>query len=441
MEILEQSVRAVKAIAPQIPDPSEITEELEIAERAAARGYFSPDEDERIRQVFADYLQSRAVLLMVLSELRQSVSRRKVSSKDYLKAFAVGFTVALILVRLGRSLIDAFAHHPVIRKKLDEAEPRYSIPAGQFSEVYRSVTRPKNILGFHKALLVAEYRREPLLALADDPVVGSIIPMLERELARIHEYGRFDGGRIVKHGIDRLRQAPRQSVKKVLFNLFKMSGSAIAEMQNPFHRKRVTRRIRRKMEALLEPGDVMITRHDDAMSNWFLPGFWPHGAMYVGSEAQRKALGISLSAERELKAMDPYSVLEAKKDGVLFRPLAETLHVDSFTVLRPRLSPEERGAALTRGVTHEGKLYDFEFDFRRADKLVCTEVVYRTFHGVGPIDFKLKPRSGRVCLSAEDVLDSALDDRYFDVLCVYGVGNNKLVVGDAARDVLVKSYR
>ena len=426
---------------PQIPEPSAISEELEIAERAAERGYFTPDEDERIRRVFANYLQSRAVLLLLLNDLRSALPRRRANPEEYLKVFAVGFTAALILVRLGRSLVDAFETVKVIRKKLDEAEPRYAIPPGQFSEIYRSVTRPRNILGFHKALIFAEFKRDALMALADDPVVASVIPTLAKEMGRVDEVGRYDGGRIIRHRLHRMRQAPKQQIKGVLFTLFKMSGSAIAEMQNPFHRKRVTRRIRRKMEAMLEPGDVIITRHDDALSNLFLPGFWPHGAMYIGTEAQRRALGVELSPERERKALDPYAVLEAKKDGVLFRPLLETLHVDSFTVLRPRLSSEERAQALSNGATHEGKLYDFEFDFCRADKLVCTEVVYRTFHGVGPVNFELKTRSGRACLSAEDVLDSALDDNFFEVLCVYGVGNNRLVTGVEARDVLERSYR
>ena len=155
----------------------------------------------------------------------------------------------------------------------------------------------------------------------------------------------------------------------------KWGGRVVAEVQNPFHRKRVSETIRQQVSALLEPGDVLITRHDDALSNLFLPGFWPHGALYIGTEAQREALGVDFDEVRRQRASDPHTILEAKKDGVLFRRLEETLRVDSFAVLRPRLSDADRATCLGRASTHEGKLYDFDFDFTRADRLVCTEVV------------------------------------------------------------------
>jgi len=54
------------------------------------------------------------------------------------------------------------------------------------------------------------------------------------------------------------------------------------------------------------------------MSNLFLPGFWPHSALWLGAEDA--------------------DILEAKKDGVLLRTIEDTLQVDAFIVLRPKLT-------------------------------------------------------------------------------------------------------
>jgi len=37
--------------------------------------------------------------------------------------------------------------------------------------------------------------------------------------------------------------------------------------------------------------------------------------------------------------------------------------------------------ATARGLTHEGKPYNFDFDFTRSGRMVCTQVVYRSYEG------------------------------------------------------------
>ena len=107
------------------------------------------------------------------------------------------------------------------------------------------------------------------------------------------------------------------------------------------------------------------------------------------------------------------NILEAKKDGVLLREIEETLAVDAFTVLRPRLSEAQIKRALPKGLSHAGKLYDFVFDFATSDRLVCMEVIYRSYHGVGDIEFILSSMAGRNCLSAEGFLNQAISGMIF----------------------------
>ena len=52
-------------------------------------------------------------------------------------------------------------------------------------------------------------------------------------------------------------------------------------------------------------------------------------------------LGIRIDDERQARWSGDRRVLEALKDGVLFRPLETTLEVDAVAVIRPRLDPRE----------------------------------------------------------------------------------------------------
>ncbi len=189
---------------------------------------------------------------------------------------------------------------------------------------------------------------------------------------------------------------------------------------------------------MLQPGDVLITRHDHAFTNLFLPGYWPHAALYVGSEGDRERMGVPLDAERAARWRGDRRVLEALKDGVLFRPLEQTLAVDAVAVIRPQLGREDIARGLGRAVEHEGKSYDFDFDFFRSDCLVCTEVIYRAFDGLGQVRIPLTERSGRPTVSAEDLLDLAVAGRGFDPVAVCGAPDcpDRIVDGEAARDVM-----
>ena len=161
------------------------------------------------------------------------------------------------------------------------------------------------------------------------------------------------------------------------------------------------------------------------------------GQLYIGTPEEREALGM----EEGDRSGGNISVLEAKKDGVLYRELCETLAVDAFLVLRPVISNKELKEVLEKAFTHEGKLYDFVFDFRTADRLVCTEVVYRAYHGVGRFSFELSQRSGRHCLSAEDVIRQGLEKGMFEVLMCFGVEDDTLRHGEHAHSRVMASLR
>ncbi|MGK0184426.1 MAG: hypothetical protein ACI9R3_000192 [Verrucomicrobiales bacterium] len=442
--LIAQSARALCAVAPVLPQHARLQQEMEDATRAAERGYFLPDEDERVRGAFARYLGVRAALHETIRDLEPVYkSGSLMPDEQRLRVFAVAFCAACMLMRSARFLVDSYAGSKTIWRKLDEAEPRYGLPRKQFSQIYSSATQPFNVWRFYRAVAFAQSHADAIRALASEPDIAPVIQLLQEEQ---HEALRISKRAEAKyrlryfwHSMNRRRNS---TLSQILFALFEGSGRAISEMQNPFHQKRVSPDVIREVRRLLRPGDAIVTRHDDAVSNLFLPGYWPHAALYIGSTEERRAIGMEMDAGRWQRGCNPARVLEARKDGVRFRRLTDTLHVDAFTVVRPKLEPASVACALSRAAEHEGKFYDFEFDFRRSDRLVCTELVYRGFHAVGGLKFHLTARAGRPTFSAEDLLDLAVHGNGYEVVALYGEHrNNRLLTGQTARDHLAVTYQ
>jgi uncharacterized protein YycO len=131
-------------------------------------------------------------------------------------------------------------------------------------------------------------------------------------------------------------------------------------------------------------------------------------------------------------------VLESMRDGVNLRTLDSPFASDSIVVLRPSINRQDLGAALARCFAHEGKAYDFDFDFRRADRLVCTEVIYRAFDGVGSINIPLVQRAGRPTLSGSDLIQMGISETNFTPVAVFApLLTPGVVVGSRARSVLI----
>lgn len=437
---IHAATRAVLALAPALLNlEREIREVLDF-DRVVARGYFTPEEDGCLRHWFARYLTTRAALRETVEDLRPAAEGRVegLAFDRQLERFLVAFTAAALLVRAGRCLVADVAPHRMIQRKLNEPEPRFRIPGKQFTAVRRSLTSPVNAWRLWHAMRFADEHRDALDSLQGDPILAPVLEVLRASESSMRVPARiFLRGRL-RYRIHAWRQRRVSAVQQGIFAVAEAFGRVASEVRTPGLGHRVGVATCECLEKLLQPGDVLVTRHDQALTNLFLPGYWPHASLYLGPASVREALGVQVDAERMNRWSGPNCVLEARKDGVLFRPLEDTLAVDAVVVIRPQISSPEIARALGEATTHEGKLYDFDFDFFRSDRIVCTEVVYRAFDGVGGIQFALTQRGGRPTLSAEDVLKMAMAQRGFEPIAIYGSPGceDELVAGAAVRSRL-----
>ncbi|TWU49648.1 YiiX/YebB-like N1pC/P60 family cysteine hydrolase [Rubripirellula reticaptiva] len=379
------------------------------------RGFFTPTEDDQVVQLWVSYHMARAALLETLHSIRTTAGK---ASEENAAEFSLAYAAALILIDAARTLRDLYSDDLLVRRKLNESNSMYGIEQGSFDMIQLSLTNPVNAIGVRQADQFYTDHAELFSRLAgEDAKVASVVSLIDRLRDRVS----IGPTRYLKARAKELRHDARdrivtQSFGRAVYAIQEWGSRLVSSFSiKPGHIARLPDHVVSAMSNLLKPGDVFVTRKDAAVTNYFLPGFWPHAAMYVGSD----------------------SVVESLKDGVRVRTMDSPLGNDAVALIRPSLETGLIDRAILRAHSHVGKPYDFDFDFTRADRMVCTEVVYRSYEGLGGVKFELKKRAGRQTLSAEDLLELAVADRFFRPIAVYCARHgDMLLTGNAASNVL-----
>ena len=100
---------------------------------ARQRGYFTPDEDDRVRQMLLAYRSYRLGLYEII--YRYIDYEQIEEPTRQLRAFMVGFAAALTLYAKSLKLIQSYEHEPLIRQKLNEPDVKFGLEAGYFDDV------------------------------------------------------------------------------------------------------------------------------------------------------------------------------------------------------------------------------------------------------------------------------------------------------------------
>jgi len=398
-------------------------------------GFFNPSEDEEFGYWFARFITIRSNLWFIVDTSINNANSIDSLIDDYdYQYFVLGYAAVCSLIRMDSFLIKKVANHSLIQRKLNEAVPEHRIERKQFTKIHKALVHPNNAIRIHQAHKILKRKRHIIqTAVRNSPAEDAFkqLPKLERYLNLSRRNYVMAWLRSRKHNWRRRGASAKQ---KSIFTVLEYSGRITAELTLP-RPKKVTDAIRDELKKVVQPGDIFITRHSRAMTNLFLPGFWPHAALYVGYN--------DAETSNQKQWSNKLCTFEALKDGVHFRQLDETLNVDAFVIIRPNLTESDKQNAINRVIVHAGKSYNFDFDFFRSDQLVCTEIIYRAYDGINNQSIPLKERMGRKTLSAEDLLDFALDTDWAKVITIFGVGKdkNKLIYNADAIKALEESYR
>ncbi|MFO0925020.1 MAG: YiiX/YebB-like N1pC/P60 family cysteine hydrolase [Pirellulales bacterium] len=407
------------------------------------RNYIIPTEDEYIRGLLVTYWSLRNALLELVYDLK---NRGASSPESFQSLFLPGYAGALVLLDAARFLRERFHHWPTLRRKLNEPEPSFGIPAGVYDQTQESWTNPSHIWQLFDA---ARYYREhqakwnhhdSTKSVAD--LVAIIEVLSERLKMTWFDYSsyRFQF---------RLRQLgcflKRNCLQSAMFQIQKAAGILAADKYLKWdHHPSLPTNIQQQLNPVLSPGDVLLVRKEYALTNYFLPGYWPHAAFYLGRPDQLQHLGV----EKMLHLRDRWEkfqscdapligrVLEAMKDGVCIRSVSSPYRSDSILVLRPKISVDSLKQAIDRAFFHEGKDYDFSFDLHDQTAWFAPRSS-TALDGLEGTTFPLSLRAGRLTLAAADLVGMARRGETFHAVAAYvPMQSQQLIPENQLKEVL-----
>jgi hypothetical protein len=348
------------------------------------------------------------------------------------QAFLAHDASFLAVYRSALEFIDVAEKDPGLRVLLNDPVPELGLPKGVYDQLkvrFLNVQRAQEFSAMQVYFKTVNCKGNQ-----------STCDAIQADTAAIWNIGKGKGEVLTA-------KAALQLLEKAGFNAYFPVQAGVAEWMGDEKvlRKNVSLISHEQVDSMrtrLEPGDILFVRREWYLSNIGLPGFWPHGALYIGTPEERRKYfddpevktwltgqgWTSGDYEALLKAKNPQAyevslkpqmghpvrVLEAMSEGVSFTALEHCIDADSAAVIRPKLAKKEKAIALMRAFHYAGRPYDFNFDFLTDSEIVCTELVYKAYEpatGYHGLTFRLLDILGRKAIPANEMVHQ-FDEQY-----------------------------
>jgi hypothetical protein len=352
-------------------------------------------------------------------------------SDDELKALMFSLSVALTLYDTTLYTYYKFHDNPKMRRLLNEKDSAYRREGSTFEKSIKGVFSFKNSLYLQRAIKIYNlFYLERQFMFDDEELVRThrIIQasflyqnfQTRKTKGVLHDFFLIIGSRI-KIGAKAKLDFFNFLANSVLYHGSRAFGNAIGGIQkrrgilyrDPKFLSRVT--------SNLKPLDILLEKTPFRLTDSFIPGFWGHTAIYLGTQEQLEEMGIW-----DNKLVQQYSkeisrgkfIIEALRDKVQLNTLDHFSDIDDFSLIRMRseLTVQEQGEHILRALSHVGKKYDFSFDVETGDTIVCSELHYRTFID---INFQTTIYLGRSTISVDQVAEQAKSNMPFGPIMMY----------------------
>jgi len=354
----------------------------------------------------------------------------------YYSGYVLGIAARLCRLTAAAELMNFIASRSKLEEILNENNSEFGFAARSLDNTVKSALRPETLAHLYRfrishfeelQKLVNKDTRQDFSGMPAAFILANrqFLDSLSEKIASDPSW-KFLSRSIIKVSLDFIMPAQKA--------IFIWVGDTRIKQQKT---RLITERQIKKLGKMLLPGDIVLERQDWYLSNIFLPGFWPHSILYVGTSDELKAafdkdpqvrgwlknqkcesftqllrqsfpVAFKSWQSPAFKDHETCVVIEAISEGVVFNSLASSCHGDYLSAMRPRLSPLQRAKAIYTAFYYFGREYDFNFSFNTEQTMVCTELVVKAYAHpeAGALKFPIAEKFGKQGVSADSIVET-----------------------------------
>lgn len=351
----------------------------------------------------------------------------RVLRQDQLKAVMLSLSAALLLYDNYLMLTSVFVEDAKLRRFLNDRDSGYDIGIRKLDEVtmsYSSVAKRERVrraMRFYEDQLsdrAVDRWEDPHFVYLRTLIDQSPSYAMTRPYSPLFVVGqklKFMGA-ITLDSLDELKESGPTLFSAIFGNTIGLVETRSGKLRD---RPEVLRTLSRELRA----GDILLEKTPFRLTDKFIPGYWGHAAIWVGTATELKELGIwghPVVVPHHEAIEHGEGVLEVLRSGVQLNTLRSFLNVDSLALLRHSgLDRESLQKRIVVGFRQVGKQYDFRFDIETTDVMSCTELVYLVHSDIEWSDTKVL---GHHTINPDQVAAQSLDDGPLRLIALYHDG-------------------
>ena len=394
------------------------------------KNYFSNKQYDQIERLYFRYTLCTRSLLDIVNAYKD-ISNKAKFKKNNAQAFILGYSASLTLYKHSAELILKTAGNELLINKLNEEYPRTEIKGDGLNYIISNLTEPNNIKNidianeFFKRQIIENnklYKSTDLFPFIDELIIYTktlseeyenykktildnytILPLQAAEIMQVATIEETVNNMVDDAG------GQLKAIQEFLFTI-------MADVRMPLVEGiKFSRRQKKRIIKSLKPGDIILTFSSGYLSNIFLPGYFKHVLSYTGKNNLKKNKFLSqvqLKDNQKKYIKSDHDIIEANSDGVRTEELDSYLngYANRIIAFRPNLNDDQIQVILKNLYSFLGIGYDFDFDLTSGEKQACTEIIYRSYNGMGNIDLDLNDILGYTTLTGDNLLSYFIND-------------------------------